>query len=85
MELRLKVSVHVIWEQGPGPDRCRLKEGGKSIEVDDLAQARQTIEELEAELAAVKPASAQFKRGGRREPKRRCQPAEAEIEANLRV
>ena len=31
-----------------------LKEGTKSIEVDELAQARKTIEELEAELAAVK-------------------------------
>ena len=27
-----------------------LKEGTKSIEVDELAQARRTIEELEAEL-----------------------------------
>ena len=32
----------------------------KSIEVDELAQARKTIEELEAELAAVKAASALF-------------------------
>jgi transposase len=37
-----------------------LKEGTKSIEVDELAQARQTIEELEAELAAVKAATALF-------------------------
>ena len=37
-----------------------LKEGTKSIEVDELAVARQTIEELEAELAAVKAASALF-------------------------
>jgi hypothetical protein len=37
-----------------------LKEGTKSIEVDELAQARRTIEELEAELAAVKAASALF-------------------------
>ena len=37
-----------------------LKEGTKSIEVDELAQARRTIEELEAELAAVKAASAPF-------------------------
>ena len=35
-----------------------LKEGTKSIEVDQLAVARQTIEELEVELAAVKAASA---------------------------
>ena len=37
-----------------------LKEGTKSIEVDELAQARKTIEELEAELAAVKAACAPF-------------------------
>ena len=37
-----------------------LKEGTKSVEVDELAQARRTIEELEAELAAVKAASALF-------------------------
>jgi len=37
-----------------------LKEGTKSIEVDELAQVRRTIEELEAELAAVKAASALF-------------------------
>ncbi len=37
-----------------------LKEGTKSIEVDELARARRTIEELEAELAAVKAASALF-------------------------
>jgi transposase-like protein len=37
-----------------------LKPGTKSIEVDQLAQARRTIEELEAELAAVKAAVALF-------------------------
>jgi len=37
-----------------------LKEGTKSIEIDELAQARLTIEELEAELAAVKAATALF-------------------------
>ena len=37
-----------------------LKEGVKSVEVDELAQALRTIEELEAELAAVKAASALF-------------------------
>jgi transposase len=37
-----------------------LKAGTKSVEVDELAQARRTIEELEAELAAVKAASALF-------------------------
>ena len=52
-----------------------LKEGTKSIEVDELAQARKTIEELEAELAAVKAGPVQ--RGGACQPKRRCQVAEA--------
>jgi transposase-like protein len=37
-----------------------LRPGIKSTEVDELAQALQTIEELEAELAAVKAASALF-------------------------
>src|ERR1700728_4123588 len=37
-----------------------LKPGTKSVEVDELAQARRTIEELEAELEAVKAASALF-------------------------
>jgi transposase-like protein len=37
-----------------------LKPGTKSVEVDELAQAHRTIEELEAELAAVKAASALF-------------------------
>jgi transposase-like protein len=34
-----------------------LKAGTKSVEVDELAQARRTIEELEAELEAVKAAT----------------------------
>ena len=34
--------------------------GIKSVEVDELAQARRTIAELEAELEAVKAASALF-------------------------
>jgi transposase-like protein len=37
-----------------------LKPGTKSVEVDELAQAHRTIEELEAELAAVNAASALF-------------------------
>jgi transposase len=37
-----------------------LKPGTKSIEIDELAQARRTIEEFEAELAAVKASSALF-------------------------
>jgi len=37
-----------------------LKPGVRSTEVDELAKAHQTIEELEAELEAVKAASALF-------------------------
>jgi transposase len=37
-----------------------LKPGTKSVEVDELAQAQRTITELEAELEAVKAASALF-------------------------
>src|ERR1700730_8806857 len=37
-----------------------LRPGTKSVEVDELAQAHRTITELEAELAAVKAASALF-------------------------
>jgi hypothetical protein len=52
-----------------------LKPGIRSVEIDELAQAHRTIEELEAELAAVKAASALFSRepvspkGGARLPK----------------
>jgi transposase len=37
-----------------------LRPGTKSVEVDELAQAQRTIAELEAELEAVKAASALF-------------------------
>ena len=37
-----------------------LKAGTKSVEVDELAQAQRTIAEFEAELEAVKAASALF-------------------------
>jgi transposase len=37
-----------------------LKPGVRSVEVDELAKAQRTIEELEAELEAVKAASALF-------------------------
>jgi|SRR5580692_1320465 transposase len=53
-----------------------LKPGTKSVEIDELAQARRTIEELEAELEAVKAAVALFNgeepvspKGGARLPK----------------
>jgi transposase len=53
-----------------------LRPGTKSVEVDELALARRTIEELEAELEAVKAASALFSgeehvspKGGARLPK----------------
>lgn len=54
-----------------------LKPGIKSIEVDELAQAQRTIEELEAELALVRAAAAIFNgeepispKAGARLPKR---------------
>ena len=37
-----------------------LKEGTKSVEVNELAQTQRTIEELEAKLAAVKATTALF-------------------------
>ena len=56
-----------------------LRPGTKSVEIDELAQARRTIEALEAELAAVKAASALFNgeepvspRGGARLPRARA-------------
>jgi transposase-like protein len=54
-----------------------LAPGVKSIEVDELAQAQRTIDELEAELALVRAASAIFNgeepispKAGARLPKR---------------
>ena len=54
-----------------------LLAGTKSIEVDELAQARQTIAELEAELEITRSASAMFNgeepvspKGGARLPRR---------------
>ena len=61
-----------------------LKEGTKSIEVDELAQARKTIQELEAELAAVKLASALFN-GEEPSAQKGCQVAEAEQPGLLRA
>jgi hypothetical protein len=62
--------------KAPGPHRCGLRPGTKSVEVDELAQARRTIEELEAELETVKAPSALFngeepisRKGGARLPK----------------
>ena len=52
-----------------------VKEGTKSIEVDELAQAHRTIAELEAELAVAKAAVRPVQRGGASQPKRRCQVA----------
>jgi transposase len=58
-ETGVSVATLYLWKDQAFID-AGLKEGTKSIEVDELAQARQTIEELEAELAAVKAASALF-------------------------
>ena len=62
--------------EAPSPYRCRRAEGVKSFEADELAQARKTLAELEAELEAVKAASALFNgeepvspKGGARLPK----------------
>jgi transposase-like protein len=55
---------------------AELKPGVKSIEVDELAQAQRTIEELEAELEITRAAAAIFNgeepispKGGARLPK----------------
>jgi transposase len=58
-ETGVSVATLHLWKRQALID-AGLKEGTKSTEVDELAQARQTIEELEAELAAVKAASALF-------------------------
>jgi transposase len=58
-ETGVSVATLYLWKD-QAPIDAGLKEGTKSIEVDELAQARQTIEELEAELAAAKAASALF-------------------------
>ena len=71
----VSVATLYLWKRQALID-AGLKPGTKSVEVDELAQARRTIEELEAELEAVKAASALFNgeepispKGGARLPK----------------
>jgi transposase-like protein len=58
-ELGVSAGTLYLWKRQAMIDAGRA-EGVKSFEADELAQARRTIEELEAELAAVKAASALF-------------------------
>lgn len=51
------------WRRLARVDACLLP-GGKSYEPDPLLQARRRIKELEAEVKAVKAASALFEEGG---------------------
>jgi transposase-like protein len=74
-EFGVSVATLYLWKRQALID-AGLKPGTKSVEVDELAQARRTIEELEAELEAVKAASALFDgeepvspKGGARLPK----------------
>lgn len=74
-ELQISQATLFRWKRQALID-AGLAEGLKSFEADDLAQAHKTIVELEAELEAVKAASALFNgeepvspKGGARLPK----------------
>ncbi len=74
-ELSVSPATLYLWRRQSQIDHD-LRPGMKSIEVDELAQAQRTIEELEAELALVRAASALFNgeepispKGGARLPK----------------
>jgi len=74
-ELGVSEATLHLWKRQALIDAGRA-EGVKSFEADELAQARKTIAELEAELEAVKAASALFNgeepispKGGARSPK----------------
>src|SRR3954447_5205463 len=58
-ELGVSEATLYLWKRQALIDAGRA-EGIKSFEADELAQARRTIAELEAELEAVKAASALF-------------------------
>ncbi len=58
-ELGVSQATLHLWKRQALIDAGRA-EGIKSFEADELAQARRTIAELEAELEAVKTASALF-------------------------
>jgi hypothetical protein len=59
VETGISLATLYLWKYQDLID-AGLKPGIKSIVVDELAQAPLTVEELEAELAAVKAASALF-------------------------
>jgi len=74
-ELGVSEATLYLWKRQALIDAGRA-EGIKSFEADELAQAHRTIAELEAELEAVKAASALFNgeepvspKGGARLPK----------------
>jgi transposase len=74
-ELGVSEGTLYLWKRQALIDAGRA-EGVKSFEADELAQAHKTIAELEAELEAVKAASALFNgeepispKGGARLPK----------------
>jgi transposase-like protein len=74
-ELSVSEATLYLWKRQALIDAGRA-EGVKSFEADELAQAHKTIAELEAELEAVKAASALFNgeepvspKGGARLPK----------------
>jgi transposase-like protein len=74
-ELGVSEGTLYLWKRQALIDAGRA-EGIKSFEADELAQAQRTIAELEAELEAVKAASALFNgeepvspKGGARLPK----------------
>ena len=74
-ELGVSEATLYLWKRQALIDAGRA-EGVKSFEADELAQARKTIAELEAELEVVKAASALFNgeepvgpKGGARLPK----------------
>ena len=74
-ELGLSQNTLYLWKKQALIDAGR-KEGVKSFEADELAQAHRTIAELEAELEIVKAATAIFNgeepvgpKGGARLPK----------------
>jgi transposase-like protein len=58
-ELGVSEATLYLWKRQARIDAGRA-EGVKSFEADELAQAHKTIAELEAELEAVKAASALF-------------------------
>ncbi len=76
MELGVSTATLYLWRRQTLVDHDVIP-GVKSIEVDELAQAQRTIEELEAELALVRAATALFNgeepispKGGARLPRR---------------